>query len=76
MNINFRKNNLARIPHLRQGSGGQAYQQKILNKVIDYYHKTFLDDQKLINYLVNEIGPGLRSPGFFIVGAAGGSGAY
>ena len=46
MNINFRKNNPVKIP----------YQQKIINKVTDYYHKTFLEDQKLINYLNQELG--------------------
>lgn len=46
MNICFKKTIQPSMP----------YQQKLLNKVSDYYHKTFLDDSKLIGYFVNEIG--------------------
>jgi len=28
--------------------------QKILNRVIDFYHKTFIEEQKIINHLINE----------------------
>ena len=46
MKITFKRNDQPKIP----------YYQKILNKVIEYYHKTFLEDRKLINYLTQEIG--------------------